>query len=349
MEGISAGRWGDTLPSLTDLSRALHLSPPVITEALRRLSGRGLIASPGPRRRYRILQATPVPAKAPRAAGDRRLLVLTQNGPDHWDEAQRKVVMEILDDAASDGWTCVRETSDFLGARKPLKAWDRLLALHRPTHLVAIQGTRTLAEWAKAKGVRAAFIGGQQIEPHLATSIGIRLSDILGHCLGHLTGLGHRRILIPVWGGLRQMPDFCARHLGAALRMDPARLLAEGWVFGAPSTVLADHRARLLRHVRRLRPTAVVTVDWRDYLMASQCLEDEGLRVPEDVSLIVLNHGPEVDWVRPAPAHYRIAQDYFAREVRAWRRGRAPARDSATQAVLDGWKPGGTVGPAPLG
>lgn len=253
--------------------------------------------------------------------------------------------MEILDDAAADGWTCARESSDFLGAKKPLKAWDRLLALHRPTHLVAIQGTRPLAEWAARKGIKAAFIGGHQVDPDLATSIGIQMSDLLRHCLGHLVSLGHRRILIPTWGGLRQLPGFCARHLGDALRMDPARLLGEGWVFGAPATQLADHRARLFRHLRRLKPTALVVIDWRDYLVASQCLEDEGLRVPRDVSLLVLVHGPDSDWVRPAPAHYHIAQDYFAREIRAWRRGGRSDPESATKAVIAGWKPGETVAP----
>jgi len=334
------------LPSLKDLARLLHLSPPVVTEALRRLAARRLITSPGPRRRYRILGAAPKPSRTPRAPDRRRLLLLTQNGPEAWDESQRRVVLEIIDDAAADGWACVRESMDFLRAKRPPKAWDRLADLHRPTHLVAIQGTRTLAEWAVRRGIKAAFIGGQQVDASLAACIGIRMSDILRHCLGHLTGLGHRRILIPTWGGLTQLPGFCARELGAALRMDPARLLGEGWVFGAPVSKLADHRARLLRHVRRLRPTAIVTIDWRDYLVASQCLEDEGLRVPEEVSLMVLVHGPDSDWVRPAPAHYHIAQDYFAREVRAWRRGRPPDPASATKAVIAGWKPGRTTGPA---
>lgn len=346
LEGLGDGTWSDVLPSLQDLAKALRFSPPVITQALRRLASRRLIASPGPRRRYRILAGKPVATKAPRPSDGRRLLILTQNGPEAWDESQRRVVMEILDDAAADGWACARETSDFLGARNPRKGWDKLLAHHRPSHLVAIQGTRTLAEWAARRGVRTAFIGGQQVDPSLAAGIGIRMSDILRHCLAHLTRLGHRRILIPIWGGLRQLPAFCARELGAALGMDQARLLGEGWVFGAPSTKLADHRSRLLRHLRKLRPTAVVTIDWRDYLVASQCLEDEGLRVPADVSLVVLNHGPDAEWVRPAPAHYLIDQGYFAREVRAWRRGRAPDPASATKAVLAGWKAGETVGPA---
>jgi len=254
--------------------------------------------------------------------------------------------MEIMDDAGADGWACARESSDFLRAKRPLKVWDRLLELHHPSHLVAIQGTQALAEWASRRGVKTAFIGGQQVAPALATCIGIQLSDILRHAFDHLIRHGHRRILIPTWGGLRQLPVACARELGAALGMDPARLLGEGWVFGIPKTKLADHRDRLLRHIRKLKPTALVTIDWSDYLVASQCLEDEGLRVPQDVSLMVLVHGPDSDWVRPAPAHYHIAQDYFAREVRAWRRGRTLDAESATKAVIGGWKPGATTGPA---
>lgn len=349
-QAIAKGEWKDLLPSYKTLSQLLGFSVPTISLATARLCERGVLVTAGARRRYRI-----APGKARGGRGsparrppepERRLLILSPSAEATWDDNQRRVVLEIMSSAVDDGWGCAKASDDFLRAREPLKRWDKLLLRHRPTHLLAIQGTRALAEWAKANRIKVAFIGGTALPEGDGLSLGIHLSPLLRHACRELTGQGHRRILFPYWGELSALADAAAVTLGESLGVDPARLMADGAVFAAPPGKPAEHRERLLRHLDRVRPTALILVDWRDFLVAWDCLRERGLKSPQDLSLIVLNPGAEIDWFSPTPAHYRIPQGHFAEEVRAWRTGRRPGGDGMTRAALAAWNPGKTFGPA---
>lgn len=349
-QSIAKGEWTGLLPSYKTLSQLLGFSVPTISLATARLCDRGILVAAGARRRYRIAPGKPRRGRAPLATRvpepDKRLLILSPSAEETWDDNQRRVVLECMSSAVDDGWGCAKASDDFLRAREPLKRWDKLLLRHRPTHLLAIQGTRALAEWAKANRIKVAFIGGVALRPGEGLSLGVHLAPLLRHACHELAGLGHRRLLLPYWGELSAMADAAAGILGEALGVDPARLLADGAVFAAPPGKPAEHRERLLRHLEKVRPTALILVDWRDFLVAWDCLRERGLKSPQDLSLIVLNPGAETDWFSPMPAHYRIPQGHFAEQVRTWRLGKASAAETMTHTVLAAWNPGKTLGPA---
>ena len=349
-QAIAKGEWTGLLPSYKTLSQLLGFSVPTIALAAARLSERGVLEAAGARRRFRIARGK---ARRRRATGEtpagepkRRLLILSPSPEGAWDDNQRRVVLETMASALEDGWGCAKDTDDFLRAREPLKRWDKLLLRHRPTHLLAIQGTRALADWAKANRLKIAFIGGHALKPAEGVSIGVHLAPLLRHTCRELARLGHRRVLLPYWGELAALADHAAGILGEELGVDPARLLADGAVFAAPPGTPREHRGRLLRHLDKVKPTALVLVDWRDFLVAWDCLRERGLRSPEDLSLIVLNPGAETEWFSPLPAHYRIPQGHFAAEVREWRHGRPAGAETMTRTVLAAWNKGETLGPA---
>lgn len=352
-QAIAKGEWTGLLPSYKTLSQLLGFSVPTISLATARLSERGVLVPAGARRRFRIapgkVRRGRLPAATRAAEPDKRLLILSPSEESTWDDNQRRVVLETMSSAVEDGWACAKESDDFLRAREALKRWDKFLLRHRPTHLLAIQGTRALAAWAKANRIKVAFIGGVALPPAEGLSIGVHMAPLLRHACEELTGLGHRRLLLPYWGELAAMADSAAAILGKALGVDPARLLADGAVFAAPPGTPGEHRERLLRHMDKVRPTALILVDWRDFLVAMDCLRDRGLRAPQDLSLIVLNPGAEIDWSSPLPAHYRIPQGHFANEVRAWRMGKASGAETMTRTVIAAWNPGKTLGPAKAG
>jgi len=347
-QAIREGRWGKTLPSYQNLGKLLDLSTPTVAKAVARLVDRGLLVSPGQRRRFRIVQGKDQPAgdgKATRRSR-RHLLILSPNDPEQWDMGQRRVVLETMQQAIADGWECSQESVDYARSKTIPKRWDNLLIHHPATHLFAIQGTRQLAQWARSRGLKVAFVGGHALSADQGTTLGISLSDQLGHCVRHLGSLGHRRILLPYWGASSEFAAAAAKIIGGNTGVDPARLIEEGWVFGAPRTTPGEHRGRLARHLENLRPTAVITVDWHDYLVATQCAAAAGLRIPEDLSVAVLNPSPDTEWTLPRPAHYNIQQSFFIEGIRAWRNGKRVTHEAMTRAVVAAWNPGETVGPA---
>lgn len=350
-QALAEGRWQETLPSYQNLAKMLDLSTPTAAKAVTRLVERGLLISPGPRQRFRIARKRMGTARS-RGTADairkprRHLLILSPNKPEEWDMGQRQVVLETLQQAIADGWECSQETVDFMRAGTIPKRWDNLLIHHHATHLFAIQGTRQLAQWARSKGLKVAFVGGHTLKPAEGTSLGIHLSDQLGHCVRHLQALGHRRILLPYWGDVTGFAAFAAKVLGENLRLDPARLIEEGCVFGVPHTTPDEHRDRRSRHLRKLGPTAVITVDWHDYLVATQCAAAAGLRIPKDLSLAVLIPSPDTEWALPRPAHYRIQQSFFIDGIRDWRLGKPVTHEAMTRAVVAAWNPGETIAPA---
>lgn len=350
-QAIAKGEWTGLLPSYKTLSQILGFSVPTIARAAAKLSERGVLVAAGARRRFRI-----APGKARRkretlpatkAEPTRRLLILSPSEEGSWDDNQRRVVLEVMGSAIQDGWACAKETDAYLRAREPLRRWDKLLLRHRPTHLLAVQGTRVLGAWARSNGLKVAFIGGEVLKPGEGLSLGVHLGPLLRHACRELAARGHRRLMLPYWGESTALADSAARILGEELGVDPARLLADGSVFAAPPGQPKAHRERLLRHLEGTRPTAVVLIDWRDFLVTWDCVRELGLRVPHDLSLLVLNPGAETDWFSPLPAHYRIPQGHFAAEIRQWRLGKASDGEAMTRAVLAAWNPGQTLGPAP--
>ena len=350
-QAIAKGEWTGLLPSYKTLSQLLGFSVPTISLAAARLSERGILVPAGARRRFRIAPGKArrgrLPAATRATEPGKRLLILSPSEESTWDDNQRRVVLETMGSALDDGWACAKESDDFLRAREALKRWDKLLLRHRPTHLVAIQGTRALADWAKANRIKVAFIGGHALKPGEGVSIGIHLAPLLRHACRELRARGHRRLMLPYWGGLSSLAERAADILAEELGVDPARLLADGAVFAAPPGSPMEHRKRLLRHLDQVRPTALILVDWRDFLVAWDCLRERRLRSPKDVSLVVLNPGAETEWFSPLPAHFRIPQGHFADEIREWRHGRPAGAEAVTRTVLSAWNAGETLGPAP--
>lgn len=351
-KAVRGGEWGGLLPSYHNLCRLLKMSPPTVAKAVKRLVKRGLLIPRGKRQRFRIAAsrargARRGPGSAAGGARHRQLLILSPNRQEDWGAWQRRVVLESLQSAVADGWECNQATVDFIRARKPLKRWDNLLLVHPATHLLVMQGTRTLANWARSHDLKVAFVGGHLMQEEGCVSLGIQLADILGHCARTLHAKGHRRILMPYWGEMNGFLRFAARHIARETGADADRLLAEGWVFGAPHGTPADHRRRLAREMQRLRPTAIIAYGWHDYMVAAQCAEAAGLRVPRDLSLVALNTSPEAAWALPRPAHYKIDPAHLIRDIRDWRNGKPVGPEAATRAVLDGWVEGETLGPAP--
>jgi DNA-binding LacI/PurR family transcriptional regulator len=162
-------------------------------------------------------------------------------------------------------------------------------------------------------------------------------------------GQGHRFITAPL---LDRPPAFLKafrKALASALHEAGGRFSAG---VSTPVEQEFSHTAmqRCLRRVWRLRPpTAVITVSWFEYLAAFSFLHRQGLRIPQDVSLICLSDDPTAAWMNPEPARFVHDSARVAEVLADW--VSAPpviAEDHAPFIeVASHWAHGGSLGPPP--
>jgi len=343
-DSIASGKWGEFLPSYRRLSEWMGLSCPTVALAVAKLVKRGLLVSPGKRQRFRIAtKSSRQSSTKPR----RHLLAIFPKVNGTADEDQKRIIAEAVRRATKDGWVCTDVGADYTDAGSVKKRWDHLLE-HRPTHLLAAPGTKHLATWAHRNGLSAAFIGGQAVPAEHGITIGVKMADILSDCATRLHRLGHNRILAPYWGEMPGIAGFSAGILAKACQTRSDRLLAEGWVTQWQPGTPKEQREQLARSMAKLRPTAIICVLGRDYLLAMQCAEAAGLKIPRDLSLVTLSPSPDMDWLLPAPSYYKVDTSTLIDAADLWRHGKLKTDKYMTQAVLNSWNPGESIGPAPV-
>lgn len=347
---LSQSKWTGTLPSFATLAEFLGVSVPTVSIAVSRLAKAGLLASQGKRRRYRI-EASAHRAR-PRRAGlmalatpGRYLLIAgtpTRDGLDPW---RSRFVMEAIRELRRTGWVCDYDALPFSGSRARAAGWDRVLSRHPATHLLVFDATPPVVKWAKSKGLSVALMGGQAMPD--VPSLGVDLDVVMRHSVGKLAALGHRKVLIPLLDSPPALATAVARAAAHHLGFTPDQLLDRGWVCSGQLRTPGQQRAALASMVRRLTPTALLCMNWRDGLVARDVLAELGWESPRDISLLVLDSNDDMGWVRPVPTRFHVGHEMVLRGVLAWLAGKHHDPAQLTKVMLRGWVDGETLAPAP--
>jgi len=129
--------------------------------------------------------------------------------------------------------------------------------------------------------------------------------------IGHLAGLGHRRIghisgPLSTTTGAERAAGYRSAMKARGLPVDEA-LLAEADAYAEPSGYAAG--ARLLR----ARPSAIFAANDLLVLGALRAAREAKLRVPEDLSLVGVNDIPLVDLIDPPLTTVRVPQREMGR------------------------------------
>lgn len=343
---LSQSKWAGTLPSFATLSEFLGVSVPTVSVAVARLAKAGLVRSQGKRRRYRI---EPAAQRArPRKAGllglsapSRYLLVVGSPERDKLDPWRSRFLMEAIRELRRAGWVCDYETLPFSGARIRRAGWDRVLSRHPATHLLVFDGTPPVVRWAQSHGLDVALMGGQAVPG--VPSLGVDLDAVMRLVVGKVAALGHRRVLIPLLDAPPAMAAAVARSAAPFLGYTPDQLLDRGWVCSGQLRTPGEQRAALADMFRRLSPTALICLNWRDCLVARDVLTELGLASPRDVSLVVLDSNDDMAWVNPAPTRFHVGHGMVVRATLAWLGGKPHDQAQQTKSMLKGWMDGATL------
>ncbi|BCU76334.1 substrate-binding domain-containing protein [Luteolibacter sp. LG18] len=343
---VAAGKWTDRLPGTRVLAGLLGVSQPTVQLALIELAKDGVLESAGERKAYRVKE------RGAKAAADatpktRRVILLTHQAIERTAESGRQTFETLQRLLSTAGWQVEFRVVDFLHARTPHRSWDNLIGAEPGEPVVALFGRPCLAEWALKRGVRMVFLGGVT-DGYEVPVVAVKSAHLLSEAYRKLIALGHKRIVTPLC-------DRPQSYLDTMKETAKAELEAAGFAYSpAYHTPESDYLrpdvtwSILETLFKRERPTALVLLDWRELVTVTCFLMRIGLRVPEDVSVVLLNDQVNAEWFQPDLARFKFPIARMARRLKAWVEEKWEPEDMRMGVAAE-WVPGESIAAPPKG
>ncbi len=331
---ILRGRWSDWMPGVLSLETELGVNRNTLEAAMKLLEARQILVATGVGRRRRIEVKSE--ARAMRIgilAFDSEAL-----GLDYFVHMNHK-----LQDA---GYTSffARETICDLGMN--VGRMERLVRREAADAWLVISGTKPMLEWFQQRGIPVFAIFGRRFGLDVA-AVGIDKVPAMHQAVDMLADMGHQRMVwlahrlrrLPVPGRLERM--FLSRLQERGIPTGPYNL--PDW----DDTTEGLHQC-LLNLFRYSPPTVILADEASQYLATVQFCANQGLRIPQDVSLLCTDTNPVFQWLQPAVTRIEWAPAPVIRQVLRWvhelSRGKDLRRHVEVPAKL---VLGGTTGPPP--
>ena len=298
-ERIESAGLGPVLPGENELSRMLDVSRPTVRAALDLLEKEGVVASTSqgkPR-----LVAKDWFGKSKAGPSVRFLLA----APLHEASAENQsVIYQMRERLASHGISTAFQVSSAFRAKSPAHSLARDFADAACDVWVVADPTPGIEEWLANTQVPCVCLGGSFHHP--LPRIGGDGELAIRRATRSLLDLGHRRIVYPLHNAY-------GVHMAVAFRE-----VLEGhgveWNESFHTPRWQDHAVNWYPMLERMfasaqPPTAFLTLGVRNLLPLLTWLGQNGLRTPDDVSIIHRLDDPLLEHLYPPLTFYRLNRD----------------------------------------
>jgi len=332
---VLRGAFGETMPGIKKLVRGLGVNSSAVADALKQLEEEGILAGQEERCRHRIVWENTAAPPALRIA-------FLPFGEASKGEPFNLEVLRTLTEHGHDAYFTGKTLMDL--HLEPRRVAG-MVGQTRADAWIVTAAQRPVLEWFIGKGLPAFSLYGVLPGLPIAGMVPEHAPVLLG-LIRRLIGQGHRRIAFLLYRGQLEL---------STARLAPM-LLAEMEKLGIPTSRYnapqwedsPEGFRRLLDSMFQHSPPTALIIEEVPHLIATlQFCGQRGIRVPEDLSLVCMEHRPELDYCMPAVAHIRWDKALMARRIARWAdhvaRGREDHRQGSIKAVL---VEGGTIGPA---
>jgi DNA-binding LacI/PurR family transcriptional regulator len=345
-EQVVAGHAGEILPGVRILAQTFGVSVPTICRALHELADRGFLECGGNRRRWRVTESAAcadlqmdTPSILQRSATrPHRLLFLSSSRLEHEHTTGVELLASLMEQLATSDWEVVYRVERFADSKSPRRAWDEQLRFTQPDALVVLSGTPVIGEWAMERNVRTIFVGGDPGNSGVPL-VSVGLATMLRNTFAHLLDMGHRKVLLPL---LARQPNLAMMCRQAATAMGDRRHAIT--ILESPYSTPDVLIGMLRTNWQPEPPDALIFLNWREFIAASGFLNELGIKIPRDVSVIILTRNAMMDWHAPPISHYDHPVSAMARTLAKWATGERAGRPlKARQEIPARWVPQGSV------
>lgn len=319
LAALHAGQWTGLLPGVRVLCAALKVSPPTLQAATARLVEQGALVSRGSRRKLEIVAGF-AGRKNPGGAGgksqmQKRVLCLTDDTLEQMGHLRLEILTQLR--VRHRHWDVRHRVFNYKEARVPHRHWDEVLRTELPDHLIVFGGNPVVAQWAKSRGVQVVFIGGDSL-PEKVPTVGFAPLTMVPEAVKELLRLGHRDICLPMFGLFPRLEDAQRAAFRALLEEAGVSFDPEWHTPSSPQTSADIVTNAMTGVAAKAVPTAIIAMTWNEFVSIHCFLSRHRLRIPQDVSVIVLRGSASMEWFRPALTHFAMSAASACRIVQRW-------------------------------
>jgi DNA-binding LacI/PurR family transcriptional regulator len=337
---IRSDAFGGLLPSVRDLGLRYGLNIVSVHKGLVLLVQRGVLLNRGPRRRLAIAPpaGAPLPAAGFGLARACRPLIFIGAELGEVSPAVLLAMREIEGHCAEKGGRCVTVDLSGLGLAEKGARVRAALGEHKPTHVLMVYCDQSTCALLARKPIKLAAVGGSvvgrkvarlTIDPVLLSTVAFDDLRTLGHRRFRMVMLGHPEVPAE----RRRLLDYSAAARVEALGVWGGRLDVRSM-----SAALAAGRRQGVTGFVFLRPEAMV--------LAQACFDTAGVRVPKDVSLVLLSSGSYDFMQSTQPAHFKFRKEAMVSLILNWFEFDEVTSERISREVAATYVRGRTVGPA---
>lgn len=315
---LGEGRWTTNLPGVRVLAPLLEVSPQTASLAVARLVKDGWLISGGARHRLRI-DTRQVQVHISTRRVERRLLFVTSEGLSTAVQGMLIVYLGLMKELSGEGWQVKYRSMGYSHSESAWTRWDQVMDDEQPDFVVAWVGRPALAEWAAARGIKIAFVGGA-LETIRVPMVSTSVAPMLEKALDELLKRGHRSVVFPFWS----RAETTRRTLTAVMKR---KLEAAGVKFlqdwNLPSSPLDAPEVvydTMVRIWDLKTPSAMIFFDWREYVSAQAFFTRRGVIVPDDLSVVLLSSHSSMECHLPPLSHFEYSYPRIIRALAGWAR-----------------------------
>jgi DNA-binding LacI/PurR family transcriptional regulator len=301
---IEAGEWPQALPGERRLAEILQVGRDTIRLALQQLERDGLLAPADAGSRRRILGRV---SKRPTIDQSLKIGLLAHRRLEQLPQPMLLEIDRIRDALADKGGSLEVFAPGWYEQRNPEKRLENLTQEERCGAWILLRSSAAVQGWFMKRRIPGLIRGYPHpgIEmPHLD----VDWEATARHAAGQLWRMGHRRVIILTPAETLMGVEAAVRGVMSLGEADfEAAVVVEDGTTAGVCRMLG--RALNFKH----KPTAVIATRPRQAATALSWLANQGVRVPEDLSLISLAWEPFLDHLVPEISGYRVDPEAVAK------------------------------------
>ncbi len=341
MADILENKFGAMLPSVRELVVRYGLNPVSIHKGITFLVRRGVLQNNGPRRRLTIIAHSALKtgcASGPSGKPCCHPLIFVGADPSEINSTLMMATHDIVQACRNKGGVCVTVILAGLNSKAKQAAIKKAMIEHKPSHVLLLYCDQEAYDLVSPRVEKVALLGGI-IASRKAVRLSADLAMLAVAAFEDLAQLDHRSFRLVKLGrqgtpeAKQRLKDFSREH-GVDAQA----------IFGGELSMTSMKRA--LDASLKAGVTAFAFPRPEDFVLANAYFEIAGVKIPKDVSSVLLLSGPYDLMQVVKPAHFKIGKEAIISLVLDWFEFGENRSEQITRESLKTYVRGLTVGPS---